>query len=405
MKILYYSQYFPPEMGAPAARIYEMSKRWVVAGHDVAVMTAFPHHPIGRLYDGYKVKSFDSEIEEGIRVYRNWIYIAANKGKLKRIISYFSYAVSSVFNVFRVSKPDVIIATSPQFLCAISGYCASKIKRVPFILEIRDVWPDSIVAVGAMEEGFIVGILRKIELFLYRKSSHIVVVTHAFKRYMVDHGIPEGKITVITNGVNPNLFFPMENAPLPEALKNKNGEFVVTYVGTHGMAHALTTVLNVAKEFEGRICFVFIGEGAEKSQLLQKKEQENISNVLFIDRIDRAEVPQWIAASDLCLVHLKKTPLFETVIPSKIFEVMGCGKPLLLGTAGESRAIVADAKAGLFFTPEDEAELKVALQHALDNPEEVKKLGKNALEYVKKHYDLSMLARRYENVLTRVCNV
>jgi len=400
MNILFVSQYFPPEMGAPAARMVEFSRRWAGAGHSVSVLTAFPHHPVGKLYPGHRIRFFHRSRYGRIRLFRSWIYITANKGIVRRSFSYLSFAVCAVINSRRLPRQDVLIATSPQFLCALAGFVISKLKKMPFILEIRDLWPDSIVAVGAMQDGLIIAILKKIERFLYKKADKIVVVTESFRDYIIARGISEAKIVHVPNGIDSKAcreYVFRTEIPSQSGMARK---LTVAYIGTMGMAHGLETVLEAAIILKD-VLFLLIGEGAEKDKLMKLAERNNLRNVIFIGRQPREQIPGWIRKTDACIVHLKNTPLFDTVIPSKIFEIMGCGRPLLLGTKGESRRLVEKAKAGFFFEPEDRDGLVSAIRRLIQNPQSGRKMGASGRRFVQKHYDLDHLAEHYLNSAIR----
>ena len=333
MKILYVSQYFPPEMGAPAARAYEFARRWVSFGHDVTVLTTFPNHPTGVIHDGYRGRRFLRERPEGIKVVRTFIYAAPNRGILRRSLNYLSFMLSATTQgAWATDRPDLIIATSPQFLCAMAGYFLSRLKRRPFVFEVRDLWPDSIVAVGALPEGhWGVRILRRLERFLYRNSDVIVIVSEAFRPEIVLRGGRTEKIHVVTNGADVGLFRPpADNEKLKRSF-GLEGKFVASFAGTLGMAHGLDTVLQAAARLSSSTDIVFwlVGEGARKEELKRAAEARGLTNVLFQGQVPRERVPDVLGASDVSLVLLRKTDLFRTVIPSKMFEAMAVARPII----------------------------------------------------------------------------
>ena len=404
MKILYLSQYFPPEMGAPAARVHELSREWVRLGHEVTVLTGFPNHPTGVVPPEYRGEFIRREMVDGIRVVRTPIYAAANKGLFRRALNYVSYAASaSLLGPFLTRRPDVLIATSPQFLTAVAGLWLSALKRVPFVLEVRDLWPQSIVEVGAMKgDSLAVRLLEALERFLYRRADHIVPVTDSFVEPIAARGGARSRMTVITNGVDLDLFRPMPRGEAREALGLPPG-FLAVYVGTHGMAHGLDLVLDAARLPAARdMNFLLVGEGAEKGALKARAAAERIGNVVFMDQQPRERVARIVAAADACLVLLRDRPLFRTVIPSKIFEFMGSARAILTTVDGESRGIVERAGAGVFVPPEQPGALADALAALAASPARLESLGRSGRTYAEGHYSRPALAARYAEALAGV---
>ena len=360
MRILFLTDNFPPEMNAPATRTWEHCKEWVNLGVDVTVITCAPNFPEGKIFKGYKNKFIQTELIDGIKVVRVWSYISANNGFLKRIIDYTSYAIMA-FTAGLWYRCDVIIATSPQFFTAISGYALSVFKRKPWVFELRDLWPESIQAVGAMENKKILAFFEKLELFLYKKANLIVPVTDSFKQNLIDRGINESKINVIKNGVDLSVYKPIaKDSHLLEKLQLKD-KFIVSYIGTHGMAHGLSFILDAIKDLNEDIQFLFIGGGAYKKELLNQAKSLKLKNCTFIDFVPKSEISKYISITDVALVNLKKSETFKSVIPSKIFENAAMGKPILLGVEGESALIINSYKAGECFKPEDKKDFLTKL--------------------------------------------
>ena len=351
--ILFISDNFPPEVNAPATRTYEHCKEWVNTGYKVTIITCAPNFPKGKVFNGYKNKLYQKEVIDGIEVVRVWSYITSNAGFLKRVIDYISFAKMAFFASFFIRKVDVIIATSPQFFSALSGYFISLFKRKPWIMEVRDIWPESIRAVNAMKSSKTLDYLEKLELFLYKKATKVIVVTDSFKKNISGRGINPDKIAVVKNGVYLNKFKPI---PKDKDLLKKlglEGKFIVGYIGTHGMAHKLDFILNSIKEVDSNIHFLFLGDGAEKKKLLKLNEELGLKNTSFLDFVAKTEIQNYIGITDIALVPLKKSDTFKTVIPSKIFENAAMKKPILLGVEGESKEIVSSYNAGLCFEPEN----------------------------------------------------
>ncbi len=363
MKILFLSDNFPPEVNAPAVRTFGHCREWVKQGHIVTVITSFPNFPAGKIFPGYKNRLWQREVIEGVEVIRIWTYIARNQGTIRRIVDYLSFAISS-FVVGLSRRFDIVVATSPQFFTAVSGRFLSLLKRRPWIMEVRDLWPASIAAVGAIRSPRIISRLHRLELRLYRSAARIVVVTDAFKKDLVQRGINPGKIFVIKNGVDP--LFGMHSRVAPEhvsILEALAGDrFVVGYVGTHGMAHGLDLVLRAAKDADPSIQFVLVGDGAEKARLVRSASEQNLDNVHFFPQVPREHLPAYLEYIDAAIVPLKNDALFATVIPSKIFEIAASGTPILLGVRGEAKELIEHYGAGISFEPENAAQLLEAIE-------------------------------------------
>ncbi|MBL4782700.1 MAG: glycosyltransferase family 4 protein [Porticoccaceae bacterium] len=356
MHILFLSDNFPPEGNAPATRTYEHAREWVKQGHRVTVITGAPNFPEGKVYAGYKNRWYQREVMSGIDVVRVKTYITANEGFAKRILDYISFAIMACIAGLFQKKPDVIVSTSPQFFCACGGWLLSVLRFKPWVFELRDIWPASITAVGAMEKSRAIVWLEKLEMFLYRRADRIVAVTHSFKTELVQRGIDGEKIDVVVNGVDLKTYHPVEekNKALAEAY-DLNNKFVVAYIGTHGMAHALDKVLDAAallQEHKG-ICFLFAGGGAARESVEAMVAQRGLLNVSLIPRQPKEMMPALWSLCDVSLISLRDTPLFEKVIPSKIFESMGMGLPMIITCPdGEATGIVRSTDSGIVVPPE-----------------------------------------------------
>ena len=399
MKILFLSDNFPPEVNAPATRTFEHCREWVKAGHEVTVITCFPNYPQGRVYPGYKNSLCKTEWMDGIKVVRVWSYMTANKGFIKRIIDFISFSVTS-FIAGLFQKCDVIVATSPQFFTALSGRTLHFFKRRPWIMEVRDLWPDSIKAVGAMKESFVLKYFSKEELWCYKSARKIVVVTNSFKREISNKGIPAEKISVVKNGANTDLFKP--RAKSPELLKKLGleGRRVLGYVGTLGMAHKIDLLIDCVKDLDD-YALMILGNGAERDNIKQKIESEGLKNIVLIDSVPKELVPEYIALQDAALVNLRKSPLFTTVIPSKIFETASMRIPILLGVDGEAREMVEEFGAGLFYEPENKAEFLERL-NTLFSSKEVYEACCDGGEKLAEAYDRKRLAAEMLNIIAEV---
>jgi colanic acid biosynthesis glycosyl transferase WcaI len=407
VKILYVSQYFPPEMGAPAARASELTRHWAADGHDVTVLTGFPNHPTGRVpaeYCDEFRQLVTREQVDGVNVVRTWLWPLPNRKAYERILNYSSFCLSSAMTGLFLSRPEVVIASSPQLLVALAGWWLAFCKHVPFVFEVRDLWPESLSAVGVgSDKSKMHRTLAKIAGFLYGKANRIVVVTAAFKDHLIKHwNIPSEKISVIENGVETSLFSPQNtNADLRGEL-GAEGKFVVSYIGTIGMAHGLESLLEAADRMQHtapQVLFLLLGEGAEKEHIQSLTKARNLINVRFIGQQPREKVPAYIAASDACLVLLKKAEIFKTVIPTKMLEFMSCARPVILGVEGQARKIIDEAQAGICIRPENADDLVQAITKLAADSALREILGRNGRRYIQQHFSRRSTAEAYLDVL------
>jgi len=404
MHILFLTDNFPPEVNAPASRTHEHARQWVAAGEQVTVITCAPNFPKGRVFDGYQNRLWQEEQMDGIRVIRVWTYITANEGFARRVLDYMSFMLSAFIASLWVRRVDVVVGTSPQFFTAVAAWAVAAVKRRPFVFELRDLWPESIKAVGAMKQSMAIEALERLELFLYRRAARIVSVTHAFKQTLVSRGIKADKIEVVTNGVDISRFSPRpKDAGLLEHL-GWQGCFVAGYIGTHGMAHALETLLAAMQALSTHphgqdVRLLLLGDGARKAHLQAKATELGLDGtVRFVDTVPKAEVARYWSVLDASIIHLQRTPLFTTVIPSKLFECMGMGIPVLHGVAGESAGIVQREGVGLVFEPENAQALAASLLQLKGDAALQERLSQAGLQAATR-YDRTALALRMLDVL------
>jgi len=401
--ILFLSDNFPPEGNAPATRLYEHASRWVRAGHAVTVITCAPNFPEGKLYPGYRNRWRQVEMVDGIRVVRVKTYITANEGLLKRSLDYVSFMLMGGFFGLLEKRPDVVVATSPQFFCAIGGWALSVAKWRPFVFELRDLWPASIVAVGAMQKTLAIRLLEKLELFLYRRAAAIVSVTESFREDLVSRGIAREKIHVVINGVDLARYAPR---PRDAELAREFGledTFVAGYVGTHGMAHALPKVLEAAEQLRGhpRVAFFFAGSGAQRARVEELVAERGLDNVKLIPRQPKEAMPALWSLCDVAIVPLRDTPVFATVIPSKIFESMGMGVPILMSLPeGEATALVRTTGCGVCVPPENPLAMAQAIAGLADDDARLAQL-RAAASAAAPHFSRDTLAMAMLQVLQR----
>jgi glycosyltransferase involved in cell wall biosynthesis len=405
VRILFLSHYFPPEVNAPASRTYEHCRAWVEAGHEALVLTNVPNHPAGRIYPGYRNRLVQRHAVAGISVYRLLTFLAPNRGVVRRGLNYSFYLLMAVLVAPFLPRVDIVVSTSPQFFCGLAGYFVSRIKRVPWVLEVRDLWPESIVAVGAMQRSFTLRCLAGLAKFAYRKADLVLCVTDSFKTAIMAEGIPGDKIAVIKNGVDLDFYAP-GSIPDPESVEipglgDIRGKFVAAYVGTHGMAHGLDTVLEAAELLRDvpDVLFLLVGDGAQREHLLQRRESMKLDNVVMLGQQPKSMMPTIWAITGASLVLLRDEPTFLSVIPSKIFESMAMQRPIILGVRGESQALVEQSGAGICIQPESAAELAAAVRRLHADAGARRAMGEAGRRFVAEHFDRKVLAARYLELL------
>ena len=407
MRILFFSHYFPPEGNAPASRTFDHCTRWAAAGHEVTVVTCAPNHPRGRLYPGYRNRLRQVEYVEGVRVVRVMTYLAANEGAWRRTANYLSYLVAAVPAGLLERRPDVVIATSPQFFCGWAGVLTGRLRRRPFLLEIRDLWPESIAAVDAMRSRTALRLLERLERGMYRAARHIVTVGDGYRVRLIERGVEPHRISVVMNGVDRKRFFPREADRDLAGRLGVAGRFVVTYCGTIGMAHGLEVVLRAGRLLMERdrrdVVFLLVGDGARRRELRDAAARSGLDNVIFAGRLDTGIIPEVLSLSDACLVHLRSSPTFTSVMPSKIFEAAAMARPVILGVDGFARTFVENAGCGVYVEPEDERGLVEAILRLAGDATLRERLGRAGLD-VAVACDRDRLAERYLTTIAQVAS-
>ena len=411
MNILYVSQYFPPEMGAPAARAAELSRHWARMGHEVTVLTGFPNHPTGVVPEEWRSRLRQlryTETVEGVRVERTWLWPLPNRKAHERIRNYASFCVSAAVSGLALHKPDVVIATSPQLLCALAGWWLAFWKRVPFVFEVRDLWPESLAAVGAASAGTLLHTtLSAIAGFLYRHADRIVIVSPAFRDHLVRHwNVSAEKISVVENGVETDRFRLDPAAAEVRKQLRLEDRFLICYIGTMGNAHGLETLLAAAAALRAtrpNAMFLVIGEGAEKDRIVELAAARGLANIQFLSQQPRERIPAYVSAADLCLVMLKKAELFKTVIPTKLLEYMACQRAVIVAVDGQARQIVEEAGAGVFVEPENSGALVKAIHDLAEDPARRRQMGTSGRQYIVSRFSREKTARDYIAMLESLC--
>ena len=382
MNILFLTENFPPETNAAATRVYERACYWVKSGHQVTVITSAPNFPQGRLFSGYQNRWRQSENMDGIHVVRVKTYIAPNRGVVRRTLDFLSFMVTAFWAGLFGPRPDVIAATSPQFFAAVAGWMLGCARRRPFVFELGDLWPASIAAVGAVRSSLALRLIEKLELHLYRRSEAVVALTPAFKENLVGRGIAADKIAVIPNGVDIWRYGRRDKDAGLAKTWGLEGKFVVGYVGTHGMAHGLSNVLDTAERLKDRGGFRFLlaGAGAERDTLMADAKRRGLDYIIFMPPQSKSAMPGVWSLCDVALVHLKNNPVFAGVIPSKIFEAMASGLAILLAAPkGEASRIIEGDGAGVCVAAQDPDALAAACRTLMDDEGALQALADKSL--------------------------
>jgi glycosyltransferase involved in cell wall biosynthesis len=406
VNITYVCYFFPPEVSAAAAGVYDNAVRLVRMGHRVTVLTGLPNNPRGALFPGYRFRPLTVEMMDGIQVVRVASWFQPNTSAIRRLTSYGSLMVAQILAARTVERPDVVVGSSPPLFQALAGLAVARLNGCPFVMEVRDLWPENMVAIGALRNGPGLRMLAALERLLYRQAARIVAVTHGFKDYIVARGVPDERVSVVTNGVDLALY---RMVPYPGTLARELhliGKFVAGYIGTVGINHGLQTILDAAERLrdDPDIVLLIVGDGAERPALERQASERGITNIRFLGERTRDEMPEYHSLCDAMLVLLKDSPYFHKVIPSKVFVGMAMAKPIILGVDGEARRIVEEAEAGVFVPPENVDAVVDAIRRlkALKSSDGLAAMGVSGREHVRRHFDRDQLARLFERALVTV---
>jgi glycosyltransferase involved in cell wall biosynthesis len=409
VRTLVVTHYFPPEIGAPQARLSEMARVWADGGDDVTVLTGMPNHPTGVVPPAYRGAVRRVEHVDGYRVVRTWLYATPNEGVARKTLGHLSFMVSAVLlGATKVGRPDVVLVSSPTFFSIGAAWVLARLTRARFVVEVRDLWPAIFVELGVLTDRRVIRALELLELAAYRAADEVVVVSDGFRDDLIRRGVPAAKVHTIRNGVDLERFRPApgpdtDTAAVRARLGAGPGEVLVLYVGAHGISHGLTTVADAAARLDraGRpVRFAFVGEGAAKADLERHVAALGVGNVTLLPGVPREEVPALLAAADVCLVPLRDVPLFSTFIPSKLFEYLGAGKAVVGAVRGEAAAILRAAGAEVV-EPEDPVALAAAVDRLAADPARRARMGAEGRAYVEAHFDRRALALRYRELLRR----
>jgi glycosyltransferase involved in cell wall biosynthesis len=406
LRIAYWCQFFWPEVSAPSRRLLDFGRVWRDLGHKVTVVTGMPNHPTGIVPPSYRHKLLASDEKDGLRVLRSWVYASPNQAGVKKVFGHMSFALTSVISGLRLGSTDVVVASSPTFFAAYSAWIVARAKRAVFVLEIRDLWPEAFVDLGVLRPGRITRILEELSRFLYRRSDRIVVVTESFADRIAAQGIPASKITTITNGADIG-WFAADVSVAAAALRRQLGleqKFVVAYIGAHGVSHGLKAVMEAAARCsDEHVAFLLVGDGSEKASLEAYRTDNNLDNVMMLPSQPADSIREFYALADVCLVPLRDIPLFEAFIPSKIFEIMAVGRPIIGSLRGEAQRILERSRAALVIAPESPGALLEAIEVLQGSPERRAAMAAAGRLFSAAHYSRRALGERYASLLTEAC--
>jgi hypothetical protein len=407
LNIAFYSHYFSPEIGAPSARVHELAHEWISAGHSAHVITCFPNHPGGKVYPGYTAGRYMHERMDGIDVHRHWTYVTPNTGIVKKTLGHLSFLPSAMlFSDRHLPELDVAIGTSPTFFAAGAAAALGRRRRIPFIMDVRDLWPAIFVDLGILRNRQLIGLLERLELALYAEAARVVTVTESFRRNLIQRGVPSGRVITIPNGADLDTWIPGAASEELRRSLGLTGRFVVLYLGNHGISQRLGQVLDAAERLKDRpdIQFLLVGDGPEKEALVTRARGAALPNVQFHAPVDKRGVKDFYALADAGLVPLRDVPLFDTFIPSKMFELMAMARPMVASVRGESADILNRSGAAIVVPPEDGAAIAAAALGLFENRARADAMGRAGREFVAAHYSRRALASTYAGVMSDAIN-
>jgi colanic acid biosynthesis glycosyl transferase WcaI len=399
MRILYLSQYFPPEAGATQSRAYEMAYQWVQMKHEVTMISEIPNHPSGIVSEEYKGKLLERANLDGIDVFRVWVKTSPIKNFRNRLLFYLSYMLNSIIiGLFLVrGRYDLLYATSPPLFVGGSALVLSYLKHTPMVFEVRDLWPESAVALGELSNKHSISLATKLEEMCYQKAIQIVVVTQGVYNKLIQRGIPQEKLFLIPNGANTDLYvFSLADREKIRKELELSGKFVIIYAGIHGLAQNLETILQTARLLKDypKIHFLLIGDGPKKSELITLASSYILPNLTFLSEKPRELIPMYLSAADIAIVPLRNAEVFDTVVPSKIYDAWACKRPVILTIEGEARQLVESINGGVYVPAEESTKMAEMILKLVNSQDELDRMGKNGYDYTVKNNSRKTLAEK-----------
>ena len=399
MRILYLSQYFHPEAGATQARAYEMAIKWIQMGHKVTMLTEFPNHPSGIIPPSYRGKLFERINLDDIDVIRVWVKASPVKNISNRLLFYLTYMINAIIAglILVRGKYDFLYATSPPLFVGGAALVLSRLKCIPMFFEVRDLWPETAVEIGELSNPHVISIATKLEEMCYQRAIQVVVVTQGMYDRLIQRSVPPSKLIISPNGANIELFtFKLSERNRIRTELGLESKFIAIYAGIHGLAQGLETVVQTAHLLANKpnIHFILIGDGPKKAVILALAKSYNLPNLTMLPEKPRELIPYYLSAADVALVPLRKTEIFKSTLPSKLFDAWSCKRPVIVSIDGEARAIVETVKGGIFISPEDPVRMAEALIYLMNSPAERQSMGENGLAYTKQNHSRSALAEK-----------
>ena len=388
MRILLINQAFvsPDEPGH--TRHFEMAKFLQAHGHELVIVASDLNYQTGQRTVA-RTGVFAEQNFDGVHVLRSYIYPALHRSYVWRIVSFFSFMFSSVWTALQAKDVDLVMGTTPPIFQAVSAWVVALIRRKPFLLEVRDLWPEFGVSMGVLKNPVVIALARWLEMFLYARATHILVNSPAYKEYMIGKGVPENKVTYIAYGTDVDMFNPQVDGSSIRAELGMDDKFVVLYAGALGQANDIDTILRAAERLkeEDKIRFVLFGDGKERTRLQAEAERMKLSNFIFAGVRPKKDMPYVVASADVCLAILQDIPMFRTTYPNKVFDYMAAGRATVLVIDGVSRGLIESSNGGVFVQPGDDAMLAEKILELSKDPQRVQQMGQSAREYLVKHLD------------------
>jgi len=407
MRILYLSQYFPPEVGATQTRAFEMASNLVNMGHEVTILTEIPNHPAGIIHPEFRGKIVDRSQLNGIDVIRIWVFASPQKTFFRRMFFYLSYMINAGLAGMTLARGayDLIYSTSPPLFVGAAGLFLSRIKNVPMVFEVRDLWPESAVELGEISNSQAIALATHLEEACYHRSLKIIAVTDGIRTRLIERGFPHKKILLIPNGANTELFtYQIDARRKIRSKHNFENKFTVIYAGIFGIAQGLETIIQSAELLHDKseIHFLMIGEGPTKDKIVQLSAQLKLTNMTFLPAVSREEMPAYLSAADVAIIPLRNIPIFKGALPSKMFDAWSCERPIIVCIDGEARRTLEKADSGLFVPPEEPGDLSNAILQIKENPILAKEMGMRGRRFTEENYSRRSLAEQLEHQLMEV---